>query len=237
MDLRHVVGGAGEGGWSVSPVAVELGLMHLKTTPVLALALAAIASAAYADPCKAIPDHGAAPSYLHAGATFSGQVIYIGDGDSLCVAVGPGPMQWVEVRVADFYAPELHEHDGEQAKATLSRLAYGRQATCVADHQSHDRIVATCKIGGQSVGDMMRAASVQEGGRAYPYAGRSAAGGARIVVAGTRRRGLSSVSTPYRSCAAARAAAAAPLYRGDPGYSPNLDRDNDGVACEPYRGR
>ena len=30
----------------------------------------------------------------------------------------------------------------------------------------------------------------------------------------------------------AREAGAAPLYRGDPGYNPKLDRDNDGVACE-----
>lgn len=36
----------------------------------------------------------------------------------------------------------------------------------------------------------------------------------------------------YASCAAARAAGAAPLHRGDPGYRSGLDRDNDGVACE-----
>jgi hypothetical protein len=36
----------------------------------------------------------------------------------------------------------------------------------------------------------------------------------------------------YRNCSAARAAGAAPLYTGDPGYGPHLDRDGDGVACE-----
>lgn len=36
----------------------------------------------------------------------------------------------------------------------------------------------------------------------------------------------------FSSCKQAREAGAAPLYRGDPGYSTNLDRDNDGVACE-----
>lgn len=36
----------------------------------------------------------------------------------------------------------------------------------------------------------------------------------------------------YANCAAARAAGAAPVYRGDPGYGPHLDRDNDGVGCE-----
>lgn len=39
-------------------------------------------------------------------------------------------------------------------------------------------------------------------------------------------------STYYSNCAAARAAEAAPLHRGDPGYRPGLDRDADGVACE-----
>ena len=36
----------------------------------------------------------------------------------------------------------------------------------------------------------------------------------------------------YPNCAAARAAGAAPLYRGEPGYRAGLDRDDDGVACE-----
>ncbi|MFW2351108.1 excalibur calcium-binding domain-containing protein [Qipengyuania sp.] len=41
----------------------------------------------------------------------------------------------------------------------------------------------------------------------------------------------------FANCDAARAAGAAPIYRGQPGYRPALDRDNDGVACEPWRGR
>lgn len=36
----------------------------------------------------------------------------------------------------------------------------------------------------------------------------------------------------FANCASARAAGAAPLRRGDPGYRAGLDRDNDGVACE-----
>lgn len=44
--------------------------------------------------------------------------------------------------------------------------------------------------------------------------------------------GVSGQSKQFASCAEARAAGAAPLYRGDPGYSERLDRDGDGVACE-----
>ena len=40
----------------------------------------------------------------------------------------------------------------------------------------------------------------------------------------------------YRRCADARAAGAAPIYVGQPGYRKELDRDRDGIACEPYSG-
>jgi hypothetical protein len=39
-------------------------------------------------------------------------------------------------------------------------------------------------------------------------------------------------SAYYKNCSEARAAGAAPLRRGEPGYRSALDRDDDGVACE-----
>lgn len=36
----------------------------------------------------------------------------------------------------------------------------------------------------------------------------------------------------YANCAEARAAGAAPIYRGEPGYRKGLDRDGDGKACD-----
>ncbi|HZW43236.1 MAG TPA: excalibur calcium-binding domain-containing protein [Dermatophilaceae bacterium] len=36
----------------------------------------------------------------------------------------------------------------------------------------------------------------------------------------------------YANCTAVRAAGAAPIYRGDPGYASKLDRDGDGIGCE-----
>ncbi len=36
----------------------------------------------------------------------------------------------------------------------------------------------------------------------------------------------------YRNCTEAWNAGVAPLRRGDAGYAPHLDRDNDGIACE-----
>lgn len=123
---------------------------------------------AKADPCKAIPDRGPMPAYLARGSSFSGPVVYVGDGDGLCVDVGtrPGsPDSWVEVRLADFYAPELREPGGAEAKAALERIARGRRVTCRAEHRSHDRVVAVCRLHRASLGDLMRRAGVQEGGR------------------------------------------------------------------------
>ena len=40
------------------------------------------------------------------------------------------------------------------------------------------------------------------------------------------------VNVYYANCSAVEAAGAAPIYAGQPGYSRDLDRDGDGVACE-----
>jgi endonuclease YncB( thermonuclease family) len=61
----------------------------------------------------------------------------------------------------------------------------------------------------------------------------------RTAIRPTRRQAVPRASTGpmFWNCAQARAAGAAPMYRGQAGYNPNLDGDNDGIACEPYRGR
>ncbi|GHA71834.1 hypothetical protein GCM10010372_83440 [Streptomyces tauricus] len=39
-------------------------------------------------------------------------------------------------------------------------------------------------------------------------------------------------SAYYANCDAARAAGAAPVHRGEPGYASHLDRDGDGIGCD-----
>jgi hypothetical protein len=36
----------------------------------------------------------------------------------------------------------------------------------------------------------------------------------------------------YKNCDAVRAAGAAPIYRGEPGFQSKFDRDKDGIGCE-----
>lgn len=50
-----------------------------------------------------------------------------------------------------------------------------------------------------------------------------------------KRQSFSSVGSgggSFANCSAARAAGAAPVRAGDPGYGRHLDRDGDGIGCE-----
>jgi micrococcal nuclease len=137
---------------------------HLICSAII-LALTCFATAAFADPCKAIPDSGPKPSWLKPGVSFTGIVNYVGDGDGLCVAIGPKSTQWIEVRLEDFYAPELSEVGGKNAKKALQMVAMGKRVTCRYKSRSYDRAVATCYLNGVSLGRILKEAGVKEGGR------------------------------------------------------------------------
>ena len=121
------------------------------------------ATMARADPCE-----GRLPT--RQGETFAGAVRYVGDGDSLCVGQTSNPNDWIEVRLADFDAPELRERDGRRSRDLLTRLTRGRQVTCTATRGrsgrvvSYDRVIATCRLGRQRLGDLLRAQRAPEGG-------------------------------------------------------------------------
>ncbi|WP_421729134.1 thermonuclease family protein [Brevundimonas sp.] len=118
---------------------------------------------ARADPCE-----GRLPS--RPGDTFSGVVRYIGDGDSLCVGPSADPATWIEVRLSDFDAPELHSPTGREDRDRLSNLVRGRVLSCAAVRGRtgrvivYDRVIASCRLNGRRVGDLLRAAGGQEGG-------------------------------------------------------------------------
>ena len=132
----------------------------------LAVFLALCASQAHADPCEAVV------TGYKAGAVVTGAVRYVGDADSLCVGQGPNPRTWIEIRLADFYGPELNAPGGRAAKQTLVDLAKGKAVVCTVRQSDHgprtytyDRLIAQCRIDGTSLSDLMRRAGVNEGGR------------------------------------------------------------------------
>ena len=121
------------------------------------------ASPARADPCE-----GRLPS--RPGQQFGGTVRYVGDGDGFCVGNSADPNTWIEVRLADFDAPELHSPDGRRSKALLEQVAFGQTVSCEARRGRsgrvivYDRVVAMCRVRGRSIGDLLRSLHAPEGG-------------------------------------------------------------------------
>jgi hypothetical protein len=93
------------------------------------------------------------------------------------------------------------------ARQVAVKAAYGLWVT-QAEHDAIDRVLAGCP-------DQPLPTSGSAAPAATPESAPVPAPGA-----------------PYGSCAAARAAGAAPLHRGDAGYSSAIDGDGDGTACE-----
>ena len=80
------------------------------------------------------------------------------------------------------------------------------------------------------------ASSRRHGGRGFPRLVLTLAGLTFVGVYGLLTPGkVGDPSDPfYLNCDTARAAGAAPLHAGEPGYRSRLDGDSDGIACEPY---
>jgi len=146
---------------------------------------------------------------------------------------------------------------GRRAAFALADFLGARTVSCTRrDTDRYGRTVAVCSVGGVEINRWLveqgwALAYVRYGGGVYLEAQRQAQGARRGIWQGSfvppweyRRNPAnppsagSPRSTPvptsvyYKNCAEAQAAGAAPIYRGQPGYRPELDGDGDGVACE-----
>lgn len=79
------------------------------------------------------------------GVAFTGTVLQVIDGRTLCVAFGPSPDQWVRVRLADA-GPTL-------PRGALMATAFAQEVTCVAGAADVDGLTAVCTRDGRSVGE------------------------------------------------------------------------------------
>jgi endonuclease YncB( thermonuclease family) len=142
---------------------------------------------------------------------------------------------------------------GAKAANELANFIARRTVSCTRrSTDRYGRMIAVCFLGKTNLNEWM----VQQGWAlayarytsAYVAAQRQAVANRRGLHQGSfeapwdwRRRGSRSNTGHtsgtgrgvfYRSCREARAAGAAPLHIGQPGYHQGLDGDRDGVACE-----
>nr|WP_247602128.1 excalibur calcium-binding domain-containing protein [Cellulomonas denverensis] len=107
----------------------------------------------------------------------------------------------------------------EAAAREAERVAAEQAAAEQAAAEEAARVAAEQAAAEQAAAEQ---AAAEEAARAAEQAARAAAPAAPAGGSGGA----------YANCTAARAAGAAPVYRGEPGYGSHLDRDNDGIGCE-----
>lgn len=177
------------------------------------------------------------------------------DGDTLQI-------RGVKIRLHGVDAPESSQTClrngqaygcGREAAFALADLVRGRNVTCLRrDTDRYGRMVGVCTVNGVEVNRWLVEQGwalpyVQYGGAVYQGAERQAKAARKGLHAGTYQNPWDSRKSPqnpatagtprtaaasYKNCAAVRAAGAAPIRRGQPGYGTHLDRDGDGVGCE-----
>jgi endonuclease YncB( thermonuclease family) len=100
-----------------------------------------------------------------ASAAIEGFVQRVIDGDTLVIA-------GTTIRLGDFDAPEMDEDGGQTATKALGILVRGLRLSCTpcegartSSCMTFGRTIATCRIAGHRVGDLLRQQGVREGGR------------------------------------------------------------------------
>lgn len=91
-------------------------------------------------PCSA-----AAPAI---GETFSGTVLEVLDGRTLCVAQGPTPDNWIRVQVS--------EAGGPDGRARLMAVSFAQRLTCVAGPVQVPGVLAECTVGGVPLASLLQ---------------------------------------------------------------------------------
>lgn len=116
----------------------------------------------------------------------------------------------------------------EAAKQEADRLAAEQAAQAKAAAE------AAAKQAARQEADRLAAEQTQAKAAADAAAKAAAADAAAKAAAeqAAQEAAAAPAEVSYANCTEVRAAGAAPIYRGEPGYSTKLDRDRDGIACD-----
>ena len=169
------------------------------------------------------------------------KVTKVVDGDTIVVSGG------ARVRLIGIDAPEANQCGATTATRLLSSYVLGKSVTLTAgaqtDKDRYGRLLRYVNVGSFDpglkliqVGRAIARYDSRDGYGAHPreavYVRADAASPNANICSTPKPAPVPLKSVYYENCAAARAAGAAPLYVGEPGYRLGLDRDHDGVACE-----
>ena len=151
---------------------------------------------------------------------------------NLLAVDGPANMSKSDGDAATWLPPNKSYRCDYVARQISVKSSYGLWVT-QGEHDAMVRVLSDCP---NAVAPTNRpaAAPAQAAPKAAPAPARSAAP-TQVQVAPAPARAPApapAAAVSYANCTAVRAAGAAPIRIGQPGYSTRLDRDGDGVGCE-----
>jgi len=189
-------------------------------TPVVANAETKVTVPATASP-SATPTPAAASVLLTECKTV-GETLQEADKPLVCTAEETGSLVWMpeeKSKALLAYRAEATASAAAQQKAAADKVAADKAAQTAAKKAATDKANAEKAAADKATAD-----------EAARVAAEQAAQQAPVVQEPPVDAPAGDVF--YANCTEAKAAGAAPLYLGQPGYRPKLDGDSDGVACE-----
>ena len=169
-------------------------------------------------------------SFIGKSCEFDYQVMTQGDDNNYCDEDSTGALIWVDQETHDRAETDLAVAREAETQKKLDEAAAAEAKE--AEQAKTAEAAASAKAKEAADAKKTKAAAAAKAKKAAEAKAALAAEKARkkkIAEAEVRK---SPSSAYYKNCTAVRNAGAAPIYRGEPGYSRKLDRDGDGIACE-----
>jgi hypothetical protein len=100
-----------------------------------------------------IPPAACTASAPASGQVFSGPVLQVIDGQTLCVADGPTPDHWVRVRLTDV--------DRTIPRGALMAAAFAKDVICTVERRDGQGVAGRCVFDGASLGELVQSDEIR----------------------------------------------------------------------------
>ena len=190
-------------------------------------------------------------SFIGKPCEFDYQVMTQGDDNNFCDEDSTGVLVWVDQETHDRAEADLavareaetQKKLDETAAAEAKEAEQAKEAAQAKEAEAAAKAKEAAEAKKVEAAAAAKAKEVAEAKKAKAAAAAKAkkTADAKAALAAEQARKKKNAeaearkspsSTYYKICTAVRNAGAAPIYRGEPGYSRKLDRDGDGIACE-----
>jgi len=133
---------------------------HLQTWIGSAVFAAGLSLCAVAGPATAAPAEPCSGPHPVAGVQIRGPVLHVIDGDTICVALGYAPDEWIRLRLADAPVPSairrVSNREETDPRSVMMAAAFAKMAECRTELDANRDVVAVCTVHGVPPGRALR---------------------------------------------------------------------------------